>query len=63
MAQPQPAVAAGVALHSGDVLPTVGLGTYKTPPKETEAAVSSALALGYRHIDTAQARGRCNGRC
>jgi hypothetical protein len=58
MAQPQPASASGVLLRSGDVLPTIGLGVYKTAPKDTEAAVASALALGYRHVDTAQARGR-----
>lgn len=52
----QPAGGArGVTLRSGDVLPTVGLGVYKALPVDTEAAVASALALGYRHIDTAQA--------
>jgi diketogulonate reductase-like aldo/keto reductase len=46
-----------VALRSGDLLPRVGLGVYKALPRETEEAVASALALGYRHVDTAQIYG------
>ena len=46
-----------VALRSGDLLPRVGLGVYKALPRETEEAVASALALGYRHVDTAHVYG------
>lgn len=35
-------------------IPTVGFGTYKIDNSATEAAVSKALAIGYRHIDTAE---------
>lgn len=35
-------------------IPTLGFGTYQIPPgHETEQAVSAALKVGYRHIDTA----------
>lgn len=43
-------------LRGGGKLPVVGLGVYKASPAETEAAVTSALKLGYRHVDTAQVR-------
>jgi 2,5-diketo-D-gluconate reductase B len=35
-------------------LPKLGLGTYQMHGPECQAAVESALALGYRHIDTGQ---------
>ncbi|MFI5717700.1 aldo/keto reductase [Nocardia sp. NPDC051750] len=38
-------------------MPALGFGVYQTPPDETIAAVSAALATGYRHIDTAAAYG------
>jgi diketogulonate reductase-like aldo/keto reductase len=39
-------------------LPLLGLGVWQIRPgRETETAVRSALELGYRHIDTAQAYG------
>ncbi len=49
-------VARAVPLRGGALLPSVGLGVYKAHPSETETAVASALRLGYRHVDTAQAR-------
>ena len=52
-----PSPSAGPRLRSGHTLPVFGLGVYKTPPKETAAAVTSALELGYRHVDTAQIYG------
>jgi diketogulonate reductase-like aldo/keto reductase len=36
-------------------MPAIGLGVFQTPPEETVAAVEAALAVGYRHIDTAAA--------
>ncbi|OIQ75059.1 2,5-diketo-D-gluconic acid reductase B [mine drainage metagenome] len=38
----------------GISLPRLGLGTYRMQGDACRAAVESALALGYRHIDTAQ---------
>jgi len=38
-------------------LPRLGLGTFRLQGKDGQAAVESALALGYRHIDTAEAYG------
>ncbi|HEY8718894.1 aldo/keto reductase [Pengzhenrongella sp.] len=36
-------------------MPALGFGVFQTPPDETRAAVEAALAIGYRHIDTAAA--------
>ena len=44
-------------LHTGVELPALGFGVFQTPPEETVAAVEAALAVGYRHIDTAAAYG------
>jgi len=46
-----------VTLNNGVEMPTLGLGVFQTPPDETTAAVRSALATGYRHVDTAAAYG------
>lgn len=35
-------------------MPKLGLGTYRLTGRDGQAAVESALALGYRHIDTAE---------
>ena len=43
------------ALNNGVQLPAIGLGVFQTPPEETAAAVETALATGYRHVDTAAA--------
>lgn len=41
-------------LSNGVRIPCIGYGTYKTPADETgKKAVKGALALGFRHIDTA----------
>ena len=51
----------GVAPGVSPVLvPQLGVGTYKVGDAEAERVVSEALALGYRHVDTAQMYG--NGR-
>jgi 2,5-diketo-D-gluconate reductase A len=49
--------APSIALNDGNAIPSVGLGVFKTPPKETEQAVRAALDVGYRHIDTASMYG------
>ncbi|MDP9376352.1 MAG: aldo/keto reductase [Actinomycetota bacterium] len=42
-------------LADGNVIPCLGLGVWQVDPGETtEEAVSHALAVGYRHVDTAQ---------
>jgi len=42
-------------LNNGVVLPALGFGVFRSAPEDTVAAVESALALGYRLIDTAAA--------
>ena len=44
-------------LNNGVEIPALGFGVFQTPPEETIAAVETALATGYRHIDTAAAYG------
>jgi 2,5-diketo-D-gluconate reductase A len=44
-----------VTLNDGNSIPTIGFGVFQIPPDQTEAAVSTALRAGYRHIDTAAA--------
>jgi diketogulonate reductase-like aldo/keto reductase len=38
-------------------MPMIGYGVYQIPPPQTFDAVTSALKIGYRHIDTAQFYG------
>src|SRR6201985_1924841 len=44
-----------VRLNDGIEIPQVGFGVFQVPPDETQRAVETALASGYRHIDTAAA--------
>jgi diketogulonate reductase-like aldo/keto reductase len=44
-----------LTLNSGIQIPALGLGVFQSPPDETAAAVESAIAVGYRLIDTAAA--------
>jgi hypothetical protein len=46
-----------ITLNNGVKIPALGLGVFQTPPEQTRAAVETALAAGYRHIDTAAAYG------
>ncbi|WJL96054.1 aldo/keto reductase [Microbacterium sp. ET2] len=42
-----------VKLNDGHEIPQLGYGVFLVPPEDTERAVSEALEIGYRHIDTA----------
>ena len=44
-----------LALNNGIGMPALGLGVYRSGPQETLSAVSTALAIGYRLLDTAAA--------
>ncbi|GAA1917889.1 aldo/keto reductase [Microbacterium aoyamense] len=44
-----------VTLNNGVEMPILGFGVFQVGPEETEAAVTAALAAGYRSIDTAAA--------
>jgi diketogulonate reductase-like aldo/keto reductase len=46
-----------LTLSNGVEMPALGLGVYQSGPEETLQAVSTALATGYRLIDTAAAYG------
>ena len=48
-------------LSNGVHIPKLGLGTWFIPDDQVARAVSDAVALGYRHIDTAQAYGNERG--
>jgi len=42
-----------VTLNNGLEMPILGFGVYQIPAADTEKAVTEALEVGYRHIDTA----------
>ncbi|MGA1836174.1 aldo/keto reductase [Herbiconiux sp. 11R-BC] len=44
-----------LTLNNGVRMPALGLGVFQSSPEETAAAVTEALHVGYRHIDTAAA--------
>jgi 2,5-diketo-D-gluconate reductase A len=46
-----------VHLDDGRVIPQLGFGVFQIDPRDTVRAVSEALEVGYRHIDTAQMYG------
>lgn len=52
-----PATAIPAIETQGIALPRLGLGTFRLTGAAGQAAVESALALGYRHIDTAEMYG------
>lgn len=54
---PAPSPIPTLALPTGTPIPVLGFGTYKVAPEDTYDAVSRALEVGYRHIDTAQMYG------
>src|SRR5215213_1068977 len=44
-----------VTLHDGVEIPQLGFGVFQVEPERTQETVEEALAVGYRHIDTAAA--------
>lgn len=50
-----------VTLNDGNTIPQLGYGVFLVPQEETEKAVSEALEVGYRHIDTAAIYGNEEG--
>src|ERR1700733_293313 len=46
-----------LTLNNGVEMPALGFGVFQTPPDVTADAVHTALATGYRLIDTAAAYG------
>ena len=43
-----------VPLNAGITIPQLGFGVYQVEPADTAEAVTTALEVGYRHIDTAE---------
>lgn len=57
-AQPSiPSLTPSFTLDKGVEIPALGFGVFQTPSDQTVEAVSEALRVGYRHIDTAAAYG------
>jgi 2,5-diketo-D-gluconate reductase A len=50
-----------IELNDGHAIPQLGFGVFQIPPKDTAQAVSVALEVGYRHIDTAEMYGNEQG--
>ncbi|WP_261166247.1 aldo/keto reductase [Microbacterium sp. Marseille-Q6965] len=50
-----------IQIADGVRIPQLGFGVYQVPPEATEEAVTTALEVGYRHIDTAQMYGNEQG--
>ena len=50
-----------IDLNDGQTIPQLGFGVFQIEPGETAAAVSEALEVGYRHIDTAEMYGNEKG--
>ncbi len=47
----------GITLNDGNTIPQLGFGVFQIGPEDTAEAVSNALEIGYRHIDTAEMYG------
>ncbi len=43
-----------ITLNDHTSIPQLGFGVFQVPPPDTAATVTTALEVGYRHIDTAQ---------
>jgi 2,5-diketo-D-gluconate reductase A len=46
-----------IELNDGRTIPQLGFGVFQIEPKDTARAVTEALEVGYRHIDTAEMYG------
>lgn len=46
-----------ITLNTGRTIPQLGFGVFQIDPADTVAAVTTALEIGYRHIDTAEMYG------
>jgi 2,5-diketo-D-gluconate reductase A len=46
-----------IELNDGQSIPQLGFGVFQIHPRDTAQAVSEALEVGYRHIDTAEMYG------
>ena len=46
-----------ITLNDGNAIPQLGFGVFQIEPKDTAKAVSEALEVGYRHVDTAEMYG------
>ncbi len=46
-----------IMLNNGQPIPQLGFGVFLVEPQDTAEAVSTALEVGYRHIDTAEMYG------
>ena len=46
-----------ITLNDGNTIPQLGFGVFQIEPEDTVEAVSEALRIGYRHIDTAEMYG------
>ena len=46
-----------ITLNDGNTIPQLGFGVFQIEPGDTAKAVSQALEIGYRHIDTAEMYG------
>jgi len=50
-------VVPGITLNDGNIIPQLGFGVFQIEPEDTAEAVSEAIEVGYRHIDTAEMYG------
>ena len=50
-----------ITLNDGNTIPQLGFGVFQIAPRDTAQAVSKALEIGYRHIDTAEMYGNEKG--
>ncbi|MCW3063083.1 MAG: dkgA [Solirubrobacterales bacterium] len=61
MSPTEPASVPALELNDGTSIPQLGFGVFQIPPEDTAEAVSRALEVGYRHIDTAEMYGNEKG--
>jgi 2,5-diketo-D-gluconate reductase A len=58
---PTPMSVPNLTMNDGHTIPQLGIGVFQVPPAETARVVRDALAVGYRHIDTAEMYGNERG--